>query len=408
MAIGLPVWLSFRRCRHGLCGVYGQHWGGPEGDAFGRAVRRFEELGVGAAAARLHPARPPRRDALPPARLHRPAARRAPQPRLPHERGLARRRRRRARRVRPHGRALARGGRTADRRLLRRRARADRRRARGAGRQASGRSAPRRRGAPRARRRPCGAARAVGRCGRALPVPARLPRPRHPGRRLRPVAGLVPDLAPPVPRAASAAAGAAWTSAAAPACRPSSSRSTAPSTSTPSTSTPTPPRPRGSTRFATAWRTASAPAAVDLFAWRPEARYDVIVASLFQTPVDPFVPAHTHRPAGLLGPQRGRPPHPRSCPRRWPTTAWPTSFRSRCSPRSARPPLVHRRGLQARVVDFAFLPITDNFRQQRRAHRAGRADVRRASPRGLRRRRAGRLPPGDRSQALTRPAREKG
>jgi len=48
MAIGLPVWLSFRRCRHGLCGVYGQHWGGPEGDAFGRAVRQFEELGVGA------------------------------------------------------------------------------------------------------------------------------------------------------------------------------------------------------------------------------------------------------------------------------------------------------------------------------------------------------------------------
>ena len=45
---GLPVWLSFRRCRHGVCGVYGQHWGGPEGDAFGRAARRFEEMGVGA------------------------------------------------------------------------------------------------------------------------------------------------------------------------------------------------------------------------------------------------------------------------------------------------------------------------------------------------------------------------
>ena len=44
----LPVWLSFRRCRHGMCGVYGQHWGGPEGDAFGRAARRFEEMGVGA------------------------------------------------------------------------------------------------------------------------------------------------------------------------------------------------------------------------------------------------------------------------------------------------------------------------------------------------------------------------
>jgi S-methylmethionine-dependent homocysteine/selenocysteine methylase/SAM-dependent methyltransferase len=45
---GLPLWLSFRRCRHGVCGVYGQHWGPPEGDHFGRAARRFEELGVGA------------------------------------------------------------------------------------------------------------------------------------------------------------------------------------------------------------------------------------------------------------------------------------------------------------------------------------------------------------------------
>lgn len=47
---GLPVWLSFRRCRHGVCGVYGEHWGGPEGDAFGRAARRFEEMGIGALA----------------------------------------------------------------------------------------------------------------------------------------------------------------------------------------------------------------------------------------------------------------------------------------------------------------------------------------------------------------------
>ena len=45
---GLPVWLSFRRCRHGVCGVFGQHWGPPEGDLFGRAARRFAEMGVGA------------------------------------------------------------------------------------------------------------------------------------------------------------------------------------------------------------------------------------------------------------------------------------------------------------------------------------------------------------------------
>jgi release factor glutamine methyltransferase len=45
---GLPVWLSFRRCRHGVCGVHGQHWGGPEGDQFGRAARELEQMGVGA------------------------------------------------------------------------------------------------------------------------------------------------------------------------------------------------------------------------------------------------------------------------------------------------------------------------------------------------------------------------
>lgn len=48
LATGIPVWLSFRRCRSGVCGVYGEHWGGPEGDAFGRAARRFEQMGVGA------------------------------------------------------------------------------------------------------------------------------------------------------------------------------------------------------------------------------------------------------------------------------------------------------------------------------------------------------------------------
>jgi S-methylmethionine-dependent homocysteine/selenocysteine methylase/SAM-dependent methyltransferase len=46
VASGIPVWVSFRRCRHGVCGVFGQHWGGPEGDEFGRAARRFEDIGV--------------------------------------------------------------------------------------------------------------------------------------------------------------------------------------------------------------------------------------------------------------------------------------------------------------------------------------------------------------------------
>ncbi len=45
---GLPVWVSFRRCRHGVCGIYGQLWGGPEGDDFGRLAQNLERAGVGA------------------------------------------------------------------------------------------------------------------------------------------------------------------------------------------------------------------------------------------------------------------------------------------------------------------------------------------------------------------------
>ena len=29
LELGFPLWLSYRRCRHGVCGVYGQHWGPP-------------------------------------------------------------------------------------------------------------------------------------------------------------------------------------------------------------------------------------------------------------------------------------------------------------------------------------------------------------------------------------------
>ena len=45
---GWPVWVSFRRCRQGLCGIHGQLWGGPEGDRFGRLAQRLERIGAGA------------------------------------------------------------------------------------------------------------------------------------------------------------------------------------------------------------------------------------------------------------------------------------------------------------------------------------------------------------------------
>ncbi len=47
-AAGWPVWVSFRRCRHGVCNIYGQIWGGPEGDYFGRLARRLQQVGVAA------------------------------------------------------------------------------------------------------------------------------------------------------------------------------------------------------------------------------------------------------------------------------------------------------------------------------------------------------------------------
>ncbi|MDQ3849549.1 MAG: 50S ribosomal protein L11 methyltransferase, partial [Actinomycetota bacterium] len=42
-------------------------------------------------------------------------------------------------------------------------------------------------------------------------------------------------------------------------------------------------------------------AAVDLYPWVPEERYDLIIASLYQTPVDPFEHVASHRPLDYWG-----------------------------------------------------------------------------------------------------------
>ena len=48
IASAIPVWVSFRRCRKGVCGIHGQLWGGPEGDRFGRLAQSMESVGVDA------------------------------------------------------------------------------------------------------------------------------------------------------------------------------------------------------------------------------------------------------------------------------------------------------------------------------------------------------------------------
>lgn len=59
LGAGIPVWVSFRRCREGVCGIHGQLWGGPEGDYFGRLALELEQLGVGALLINCLPAHRP-------------------------------------------------------------------------------------------------------------------------------------------------------------------------------------------------------------------------------------------------------------------------------------------------------------------------------------------------------------
>ena len=103
-------------------------------------------------------------------------------------------------------------------------------------------------------------------------------------------------------------------------------------------------------------------AVVDLFPWRPDARYDVIVASLYQTPVDPLAAAQAHRPVDFWG--RGAIDRliallPEALADDGVAYVLQVSLLSQ--ERTAE--LLARHGLVARVVDFGFFPFTDSFRQ---------------------------------------------
>ena len=68
------------------------------------------------------------------------------------------------------------------------------------------------------------------------------------------------------------------------------------------------------TRSATASPTASARPASTCYPWVPEERYEVIVASLYETPVDPFQQVDGAPAGRLLGPRPARPADRASCP----------------------------------------------------------------------------------------------
>jgi S-methylmethionine-dependent homocysteine/selenocysteine methylase/SAM-dependent methyltransferase len=361
MAIGLPVWLSFRRCRHGLCGVYGQHWGGPEGDAFGRAVRRFEELGVGALLLGCIP--PDHVDGMLshlgeftdlPLGVH---------PNLGyltsdgwHVDGDAGPTEfaRMAVRWREEGAQLI-GG------------------CCGVGPDQIGAARAALAGKPRGAPRPVeGGPHELGGAHAAPPEPWVDPA----GRPLYPLA--FPDLVTQGDVfAPSQASYLVWRHlfdgqiGAGGRCLDVGCGSglqaiqLALNGAEQVDAIDLDPDAAAATRV-NAFRNGVvdrvSATAVDLFAWRPGARYDVIVASLFQTPVDPVVAMHAHRPPDFWG--RSAVDHViRLLPQALADDGVAYVLQTSLLSQQRTAALVRRRGLQARVVDFALLSPSDSFRQ---------------------------------------------
>ena len=104
--------------------------------------------------------------------------------------------------------------------------------------------------------------------------------------------------------------------------------------------------------------------AQDLYPWVPEERYDLIVASLYQTPVDPLEQVSTHRPLDYWG--RSLIDHlVRLLPEALADdgTAYEMQLSIIGQRRTAE--LLDRVGFQSRVVDFSFFEFSDLFNTKR-------------------------------------------
>jgi hypothetical protein len=105
-------------------------------------------------------------------------------------------------------------------------------------------------------------------------------------------------------------------------------------------------------------------ASVDLFPWVPEERYEVIVASLYQTPVDPFQQVSTHRPVDYWG--RNMLDHLiRMLPEALDDGGVAYVMQLSILSQERTSQLLSERGLEARVADFGFFPFTEHFRAAR-------------------------------------------
>jgi SAM-dependent methyltransferase len=101
----------------------------------------------------------------------------------------------------------------------------------------------------------------------------------------------------------------------------------------------------------------------DLYPWVPEERYDLIVASLYQLPVDPFEQVVTHRPLDYWG--RNMLDH---LIRLLPSaladdgTAYVMQLSIIGERRTVQ--LLEELGYQSRVVDFAFFEMAETFEEK--------------------------------------------
>jgi SAM-dependent methyltransferase len=107
-------------------------------------------------------------------------------------------------------------------------------------------------------------------------------------------------------------------------------------------------------------------ACVDLYPWVPEERYDLIVASLHQLPVDPFEPVASHRPRDFWG--RSQVDHllgllPLALADDGVAYVLQLSILSERRTTS----LLARAGFSARVVDFAFVEFGESGAAEERA-----------------------------------------
>jgi cyclopropane fatty-acyl-phospholipid synthase-like methyltransferase len=111
--------------------------------------------------------------------------------------------------------------------------------------------------------------------------------------------------------------------------------------------------------------------AIDLYAWTPDERYDLIVASLFQTPVSPNDPAIAHREPDFWGRtalDRVLSLLPEALADGGVAYVLQLSILSQ--ERTAAQ--LERHGLRARVADFGFLPWSETF--QRSAEQIARVE----------------------------------